>query len=145
MKAVYQTTSMKDLALMCLDLFKKNKKIYLLKGDLGAGKTTFVSSFIKENFKDQYTDFDKIQVMSPTFSIVNQYDLKKNSIAHLDLFRLSEKDFDLEEILEVLESADYCFIEWPSKIKGLEDALKGQCNVLKFSLLSDGRRQVELS
>lgn len=86
----------------------KDKKIFLLQGNLGAGKTTFVQAFCKElNCKEQVT--------SPTFSILNIYhDNEKNPIYHFDLYRIKSLN-ELKEIgfEDYLYSDNYCFIEWP--------------------------------
>lgn len=87
------------------------RKIWCLKGDLGAGKTTFVQALMRAfNSQDD--------VSSPTFSLVNEYHGRFNDedlcIFHLDLYRLH----DVEELLgigfeEILEDGDLVLIEWP--------------------------------
>ncbi|GIV26968.1 MAG: hypothetical protein KatS3mg027_0782 [Bacteroidia bacterium] len=86
----------------------REKRIFLLKGNLGAGKTTFVQAFCKMLNCSEH-------VTSPTFSILNIYhDDKKNPIYHFDLYRLKSlyelKDIGFEDYLY---SGNYCFIEWP--------------------------------
>ena len=63
----------------------KPKSFISLRGKLGVGKTT-LASFIINNLSKK-----KIRVPSPTFSIVNIYDLKNIKVWHYDLFRLSNK------------------------------------------------------
>lgn len=88
-----------------LPLLKHN--ILLLKGNLGAGKTTFTQFLLKE------LDSKDI-VSSPTYSIVNEYNTPKGKIFHFDLYRLKSKeeafDFGIEEYLE---DAFLSIIEWP--------------------------------
>lgn len=95
----------------------KDKKIFLLQGNLGAGKTTFVQAFCKElNCKEQVT--------SPTFSILNIYhDNEKNPIYHFDLYRIKNLN-ELKEIgfEDYLYSDNYCFIEWPDSAVDLLNA-----------------------
>lgn len=81
--------------------------ILLLKGNLGAGKTTFSQVLLKELGSND-------EVSSPTYSIVNEYDTPKGKVFHFDLYRLKSVDeaydFGIEEYL------DNCFlsiIEWP--------------------------------
>lgn len=81
--------------------------ILLLKGNLGAGKTTFSQVLLKELGSQD-------EVSSPTYSIVNEYDTPKGKVFHFDLYRLKSVDeaydFGIEEYL------DNCFlsiIEWP--------------------------------
>lgn len=81
--------------------------ILLLKGNLGAGKTTF-SQFLLKNLGS--TD----EVSSPTYAIVNEYDSPKGKIFHFDLYRMKsiEEVFDIG-IEEYLDNAFLCIIEWP--------------------------------
>ena len=81
--------------------------ILLLKGNLGAGKTTF-SQFLMKQLGS------KDEISSPTYSIVNEYDTPKGKVFHFDLYRLKSVDeaydFGIEEYL------DNCYlsiIEWP--------------------------------
>ena len=81
--------------------------ILLLKGNLGAGKTTFSQFLLKELGSQD-------EISSPTYSIVNEYDTPKGKVFHFDLYRLRSAeeayDFGIEEYL------DNCYlsvIEWP--------------------------------
>ncbi len=81
--------------------------IFLLKGEVGSGKTTFVRGFVSS------WDLDSL-VTSPTFTLMNEYSNDKIRICHFDFYRLNS----MEEILELgiedyLTSFDYSFIEWP--------------------------------
>ncbi|PCJ63770.1 MAG: tRNA (adenosine(37)-N6)-threonylcarbamoyltransferase complex ATPase subunit type 1 TsaE [Bacteroidetes bacterium] len=89
----------------------QQKNIYLLKGDLGSGKTTFVKEFV------QYLGGEGVHVDSPTFSIVNTYDFTGKIIHHFDLYRLESLE-EIEDIgfMEYIDSGNTCFIEWPEKI-----------------------------
>ena len=88
----------------------KNGLCICLYGDLGTGKTTFSRFFINSLSKKN------INVPSPTFPMVQLYELKNFSIWHYDLYRLSNKteifalDFDLA-------LNDIVLIEWPEIIK----------------------------
>ena len=84
-----------------------NHNILLLKGNLGAGKTTF-TQFLLKNFES--TD----EVSSPTYAIVNEYDSPKGKIFHFDLYRMKS----IEEVYQIgieeyLDNAFLCIIEWP--------------------------------
>lgn len=81
--------------------------ILLLKGNLGAGKTTF-SQFLLKSMGS--TD----EVNSPTYSIVNEYTTPKGKVFHFDLYRLKsiEEAYDIG-IEEYLDNAALCIIEWP--------------------------------
>ncbi len=101
----------KDLKNLVENLVKclKGNEIFLLIGDLGAGKTTFVKhlvSFIDEELKNE--------VNSPTFVVMNVYESKNLNIYHIDLYRV--KDFDLTDII----GNGLIFIEW-AKIKEFKE------------------------
>jgi tRNA threonylcarbamoyladenosine biosynthesis protein TsaE len=86
---------------------KLTHRIVLLKGDLGAGKTTLVKEMAKAlGCKDE--------VSSPTFGIVNELTFDQNIGYHLDLYRIENPEelaqFGFEEYVN---SEGYCFIEWP--------------------------------
>jgi tRNA threonylcarbamoyladenosine biosynthesis protein TsaE len=97
--------------------------ILLLKGNLGAGKTTFTQVLLK-NLRS--TD----EVSSPTYSIVNEYNTPKGKVFHFDLYRLKNIDevYDIG-IEEYLDNAFLCIIEWPEVY---EDELYG----LKYHQMS---------
>ena len=86
---------------------KLEHNILLLKGNLGAGKTTF-TQFLLKNLGS--TD----EVSSPTYAIVNEYQSSKGKIFHFDLYRMKsiEEVYDIG-IEEYLDNAYLCIIEWP--------------------------------
>ena len=83
------------------------QNILMLKGNLGAGKTTF-TQFLLKNLGS--TD----EVSSPTYSIVNEYDTPKGIVFHFDLYRLKNAA-EVEDIGmdEYLDKAFLSIIEWP--------------------------------
>lgn len=85
--------------------FKHN--ILLLKGNLGAGKTTF-TKFLLKNLGS------KDEVSSPTYAIVNEYHTPKGKVFHFDLYRMK----NITEVYDIgmdeyLDNAQLCIIEWP--------------------------------
>jgi tRNA threonylcarbamoyladenosine biosynthesis protein TsaE len=90
------------------------KKIFAFSGEMGAGKTTFITSLLNALGVHDTEG-------SPTYSLVNTYDLPNSrKLFHMDLYRLNDESeaFDLG-IEEMLYSDGHCFIEWPEKIKNL--------------------------
>ena len=85
-------------------------RMVLLRGELGAGKTTLVKAIIDSlGSKDSGS--------SPSYSIINQYILSQGVCYHMDLYRLNTaaEAFDLG-LEEILYGTDMCFIEWPDLI-----------------------------
>lgn len=86
--------------------------VWLLKGEMGAGKTTLVKEVVHLLGVEG-------AVSSPTFSIVNQYgNIENRIIYHFDLYRLKHESeaFDIG-LDEYLTSGDLCLIEWPEKLE----------------------------
>ena len=84
-----------------------NFSVVLLRGELGSGKTTIVSSILKELGVTE-------NITSPTFSIVNQYKISGKKINHFDLYRLkSESELDVIGFDEYFDEFSISFIEWP--------------------------------
>jgi tRNA threonylcarbamoyladenosine biosynthesis protein TsaE len=90
-----------------------HSRVFALRGELGAGKTTLIKAFCRELGVQENT-------ASPSFAIVNEYhDAHNESVYHFDLFRLKDKK-ELEGIGfdEYLDSGHYCFVEWPELAAG---------------------------
>jgi len=85
-------------------------QICALIGDLGAGKTTLVKSWLRtKGYEDN--------VSSPTYAIINEYDTPLSIVYHMDLYRLKTIEEALEiGIEEYLYSDNLCLIEWPELI-----------------------------
>ena len=84
-------------------------------GEIGVGKTTFIRHLI--NNLQQLKKIDLTEVTSPTFNLVNEYDVGDFIIQHYDLYRLTDyseiKNIGLFENREEIVT----LVEWPKKIK----------------------------
>ena len=102
---IHHLEEWKDVVNQIIPNLKHN--ILLLKGNLGAGKTTFSQFLLKELGSSD-------EISSPTYSIVNEYDTPKGKVFHFDLYRLKSVeeayDFGIEEYLD---NAFLSIIEWP--------------------------------
>ena len=97
-----------------LDKISKKDCIFLY-GEIGAGKTTFTRHLIN-NFQKK-EEAKETEVLSPTFNLVYEYEIKKYKIMHYDLYRLK----NTEEIkqLGIFENKEETIkiIEWPELLK----------------------------
>lgn len=114
----------------------KKGDIVLLKGDLGAGKTTFVKGVVKA------LQGDENNVTSPTFTILNEYDLQQFSIYHFDLYRLSDPN-ELCNIgyEEYFYGDGVCFVEWPERA---EEFFDKNVKVVQINKLGENQREIVL-
>ena len=89
--------------------------VILLYGEIGAGKTTFVRFFV--NYLENKNKIKNSEVLSPTFNIVYDYDIRNLKILHYDLYRL--KNYKDISQLGMFETSDnhIKIIEWPELIK----------------------------
>lgn len=105
--------------------------IILLKGEMGAGKTTITKTIVKALGSDDY-------VTSPTFAIMNVYKAREMAIYHFDLYRLTKSmDIDTLGLDDYLyDSYAVSLIEWPEAI---ENEFK---DAKKISLIKDGKSRI---
>lgn len=90
--------------------------VIALTGDLGAGKSVFARTLIRT--MGQAGGVDIGAVPSPTFTLVQQYDLPDFPIYHFDLYRLSEPEEVWEIGLEEAFTDGAALIEWADRIDG---------------------------
>ncbi len=83
--------------------------LVLLSGELGSGKTTLARGFIRARGHDG-------AVKSPTFTLVEPYQLSSGDIYHVDLYRLNNPaEVDALAIREHFDGKAICLVEWPER------------------------------
>ena len=99
--------------------FLRGGEFVFLYGEMGVGKTTFVKYFINEFQK--LNNLPEIEITSPTFSLLNEYQVKDIRIKHYDLFRINKKE-DIKN-LEIFENDIklITLIEWPQLLADIQN------------------------
>tara|TARA_B100001250_G_scaffold121764_1_gene103336 strand:- start:30 stop:479 length:450 start_codon:yes stop_codon:yes gene_type:complete len=108
----------KELAKKFTKYLKGGEFIFLY-GEMGVGKTTFVKYFINEFQK--LNNLTQTEITSPTFSLLNEYQVKDIRIKHYDLFRINKKE-DINS-LDIFEKDNklITLIEWPQLLADKKD------------------------
>lgn len=108
----YKLDAIQDAAKTFLEMVN-DSHVLAFSGELGAGKTTFISNACK------LLGVEDI-VSSPTFSIVQQYHYPGGNIYHMDLYRIKDEEEAANAgLTDCIGSGDLCFIEWPEDAPGI--------------------------
>lgn len=101
-----------------------------LEGELGAGKTTFARALIRAL---GYTG----RVKSPTYGLMEQYQLNSLQVLHMDLYRISDPgELEFLGLVDLLDQSTILLIEWPDKGG---QALPEPDFIFTFSYADEGR------
>ncbi|MBO5179001.1 MAG: tRNA (adenosine(37)-N6)-threonylcarbamoyltransferase complex ATPase subunit type 1 TsaE [Clostridia bacterium] len=104
--------STKELGRKFAHLLQKGDTV-VLSGDLGAGKTAFVTGFLSFFEKEN-------EASSPTFTIVNEYNLREDlNLFHFDVYRFEDEDEFTAIGGEEFFEKGICIIEWGERIRNL--------------------------
>ena len=112
----------------------------LLKGNLGAGKTTFIHQFCKT--------YGLNHVSSPTFSLHQSYQNSKIKIEHFDLYRLTTfEEIETSGLWEIVADLanTIIFIEWSERISYSDLPLDRRIYELEIHKLDETKRHFQLS
>ena len=130
--------TLEDINQYALEIVKQlpsNGEVYL-KGEMGAGKTTLIKTILRILGVED-------AISSPTFSLVNTYELPKHKpVYHADLYRV-ENEEELYDIGfdEYLESNGLIFIEWSERMTSL---LNPKAMKITIEITSQNRRKLSI-
>ena len=116
--------------------------IYLFKGEVGAGKTTFIRLLINNLYV--LNNLPKpASIISPTYPILITYELSSSQIYHYDLYRVKNLE-ELEE-LDFFENLNnnITFIEWPEMLISLP--LNKKHYLINLDIISETKRKINIS
>jgi tRNA threonylcarbamoyladenosine biosynthesis protein TsaE len=140
----WQTTSQGSVTRAELDTVARellaksdNRTIWLFYGEMGSGKTTLIKAIARQLGVTE-------TMSSPTFSIVNEYELSADrKVYHIDLYRLAnERELSDIGMDEYLNSGQYCFIEWPEKLGAFTPTRYVE---VRLSTIDEHHRHIEYS
>ncbi|AXT19983.1 tRNA (adenosine(37)-N6)-threonylcarbamoyltransferase complex ATPase subunit type 1 TsaE [Flavobacteriaceae bacterium AU392] len=110
-------------------------KTILFYGEMGVGKTTFINALVNALGGNEKTS-------SPTFSLVNEYEVKNDLVYHFDFYRI-ENEIEVLDIgiEDYFYSGRWNFIEWPERISRI---LPFETEILELKTLKNGSRALKL-
>ena len=107
--------------------------LIFLRGELGAGKTTLVRGFLRALGHEGI-------VKSPTYTLIEPYELAARSIFHLDIYRLGDpSELDELGVRDLLKDNNTLLLEWPERAQG---ALKAPDMEISLEYEGDARKAV---
>ncbi len=138
MKLSFTAKTARDMKVVAGELLRKFTPpvVFILSGELGAGKTTLVKAYAEEV---------GAKARSPSFSIINEYPTKHpvvKKIIHIDLYRLkSANEIELLDPDYEVDESTVIFVEWGEKLPG--DIFEGLPRVkCKIEVLENSSRRI---
>jgi len=111
------------------------QKTILFYGKMGIGKTTLISALVRALGGND-------EASSPTFSIVNEYQVENDKVYHFDCYRLKDAYEALDiGIEDYFDSNNWIFIEWPDKIDAI---LPSSVTKLELTIGENDQRRLVL-
>lgn len=116
------------------DIYNSQYRLIALKGQLGSGKTTFMQYLL------QSLNYNQV-ITSPTFPIMNIYNLKDLNIVHMDFYREALLYEELEEVY--MQNNNYLFIEWYELAPYAEQISPNL--TITIQILDNNKRQITIT
>ncbi|MBU1446409.1 tRNA (adenosine(37)-N6)-threonylcarbamoyltransferase complex ATPase subunit type 1 TsaE [Patescibacteria group bacterium] len=117
------------------NLYQKN--VVCLRGNLGAGKTTFVKAFANA------IGIDPSIVKSPTYTYFRKYAVGDITVYHFDYYRIEDLNKrDIEEFLEIVDGNNLVLIEWPDRI---EEYLPDDHFEVELEVVDENKRKISIN
>ena len=107
--------SLLEITNKLINLIGKGDNLFLY-GDIGVGKTTF-TKFLINNLQTK-NKLIKSEVLSPTFNILNEYQIKNLNVKHFDLYRVKNKE-ELNNLGLFEDTDSLKIIEWPEILESI--------------------------
>jgi tRNA threonylcarbamoyladenosine biosynthesis protein TsaE len=115
----------------------KPPKIVLLRGDLGAGKTTMV-----KGIAEAFGAAEQEDVTSPTFTLVHEYRGPRVTLYHIDLYRIdTERELDTLGLDDLMEPRNILLIEWGEKFRRFSE---GRDLEIAIERISEDERKIRI-
>ena len=120
--------------------------LFLLEGDLGAGKTSFVRAWVQALIdKESHANVPENLVSSPTFTLHQEYKIKEKKIHHFDLYRLrSEEELETTGFWDIFQLSESVIIEWPERANWDGLLTLKKIYRLKFEMAENSARSVKV-
>ena len=111
---IKSTEHLRSISDKIADKVSEEDCIFLI-GEIGVGKTTFTRNFI--NHLQKKEGIKQTEVLSPTFNLLYEYDIKDFKVMHYDLYRIKNKK-EIDQLAIFKEEKDSVkIIEWPELIR----------------------------
>ena len=135
MDSIYTLEQTNEIATQLVQQYA-SKSVWVFKAPMGAGKTTLIAAIGKAMGIQE-------AMSSPTFSIMNEYEVQGKLIYHMDWYRLdNEAEARQAGVEAALEEADMSLVEWPEKASNLvpDDAV-----LIHIEILDPNRRRIYIN
>ncbi len=129
-----EINSLEELQQFAENLTKclKGNELFLLIGNLSAGKTTFTKFLVSALGIE-----DESEITSPTFAVMNEYETQKGTVYHIDLYRV--KKFDITDIL----GYGIILVEWAEEMEF--ENVEVPVIKIQFEILENNKRKLKIS